>query len=291
MGEESLLKLQEAARQGYLFLSVGLLFCYNMALGASYVCGGLTLPLHLAPDTQGFLALSEEEGTWYMSIVPVLNMLGTLAGYPIGEWQGRKRVLQISSILNILGFAVMYLSRAFWQLSLGRAVSTFGLGLGVMMPFVLISEITTIRARAQLSVVNILSLSGGILVVYVFAFLMPASLLIVLCCGQSALFLLLSPLLPESPHFLARRGRTEEARMVVVKLRGAAYTGAEQEVQEVLRLQEERVAGGGGGLSRWRKRTFLHPFAILVVLMSLIALNGVDCPLNFYGPTMFAEFG
>ena len=42
---------------------------------------------------------------------------------------------------------------------------------------------------------------------------------------------------------------------------------------------------------RWKERMFLHPLAILVVLMFLIALNGVDCPLNFYGPSMFAEFG
>ena len=42
---------------------------------------------------------------------------------------------------------------------------------------------------------------------------------------------------------------------------------------------------------RWKERTFLHPLGILVVLMFLIALNGVDCPLNFYGPSMFAEFG
>ena len=42
---------------------------------------------------------------------------------------------------------------------------------------------------------------------------------------------------------------------------------------------------------RWKERAFLHPLGILVVLMFLIALNGVDCPLNFYGPSMFAEFG
>ena len=30
---------------------------------------------------------------------------------------------------------------------------------------------------------------------------------------------------------------------------------------------------------------------ILMLMMFFIALNGVDCPLNFYGPTMFEEFG
>jgi len=44
-------------------------------------------------------------------------------------------------------------------------------------------------------------------------------------------------------------------------------------------------------LSQWNKRTFLQPLAILMFMMFFIALNGVDCPLNFYGPSMFAEFG
>ena len=36
-------------------------------------------------------------------------------------------------------------SQSFAPLALGRGLSSFGLGLGVMMPFVLISEITTIK--------------------------------------------------------------------------------------------------------------------------------------------------
>ena len=29
-----------------------------------------------------------------MSIVPILNMLGSVAAYPMGEWLGRKKVLK-----------------------------------------------------------------------------------------------------------------------------------------------------------------------------------------------------
>ena len=44
-------------------------------------------------------------------------------------------------------------------------------------------------------------------------------------------------------------------------------------------------------LERWRKRTFLQPLGIICVLTFFIALNAVDCPLNFYGPKMFSDFG
>ena len=192
---------------------MAVLVCYNASLGSCWVYGGLTLEHHLQGD-QGFITLTQEQGSWYMSIVPVLNMLGTLAGFPLGERLGRRNILVLSTLLNLAGFLVMYLSSSFLLLCLGRAVSTFGLGAGVMVPFVLISEITTIRARAPLSVVNILSLTVGIFVTYIFVFLFPPSLLIFFSSGLSLLFLLLAPLLPESPHFLVRRGRKEEARRV-----------------------------------------------------------------------------
>ena len=51
--------------------------------------------------------------------------------------------------------------------------------------------------------------------------------------GESALFLLLSPLLCESPHFLIRKGRLQEAERVYQRLRGKAYTGIAQEIAEV----------------------------------------------------------
>ena len=59
----------------------------------------------------------------YMSIVPILNMLGSVGAYPMGEWLGRKKVffnfnqcsmfmqlqvLILSTLLNILGFVIIY---------------------------------------------------------------------------------------------------------------------------------------------------------------------------------------
>ena len=49
----------------------------------------------------------------------------------------------------LLKYNVYLLSHAFSLLACGRGLSSFGLGLGVMMPFVLISEITTIKVPCQ----------------------------------------------------------------------------------------------------------------------------------------------
>ena len=198
----------------------------------------------------------------------------------------------MSTVLNITGFVIIYFSKVFWVLAFGRGLSQFGIGLGVMMPFILISEITIIKFRAPLSVINILSMSVGILFSFFFLFIFSAASLIFFECGLGMLFLVLSPLLPESPHFLVRKNRLEEARRVLIKLRGDVYKGVEEEVQEIIMLTELRKVGGKTSLfARWKKRTFLQPLSILMVLMFFISVNGVDCPMNFYGPSMFAEFG
>ena len=105
------------------------------------------------------------------------------------------------------------------------------------------------------------------------------------------MFLILSVFLPESPHFLIKKGKIAKAEKVYRRLRGKAYGGISEEVNEVIELMKKQNDNSEIWLSRWTRQNFLHPLTILMFLMFFIALNGVDCPLNFYGPSMFKEFG
>ena len=222
----------------------------------------------------------------YGLLVPLCQMLGIIAGFPTGEWLGRKKVLLLTSVLSILGFTVMFYSHAFWMLALGRSVNSFSIGFGSMMPYILVSEITTIKARAPTAVVNTLAFAFGGLFAFLVAHLLPLPYLLHTSVILSILFLLLSPLLPESPHFLARNGDIAEAKQVLVWLRGKAYEGVDQEIEEVLALCQVK-----GQTARWRQKTFLHPLGLLLTLFAFVSLSGLDCPLNFYGPSIFADFG
>lgn len=219
-------------------------------------------------------------------MVPLFQMLGIVAGFPTGEWLGRKKVLLLTSVLSILGFTIMFYSHAFWLLALGRSVNSFSIGFGSMMPYILVSEITTIKARAPTAVVNTLAFAFGGLFAFLVAHLLPLAYLLHTSVILSILFLLLSPLLPESPHFLARQGDIAEAKQVLVWLRGKAYEGVDREIEEVLALCQVK-----GEVARWRQKTFLHPLALLLTLFAFVSLSGLDCPLNFYGPSIFADFG
>merc|ERR1712080_777554 len=106
----------------------------------------------------------------------------------MGEWIGRKKVVILASVFNVLGFVIMYFSDTFLLLLLGKNFTNIGMGLGVMMPFVLVSEQSTIKARAPLSVINIISLCTGLLLSFIFVFAFPTSYLIYFTGGLFLLF-------------------------------------------------------------------------------------------------------
>ena len=139
MADTSLKELQKVSSSSNLVLSVSILFVTGMSMGGSYVYGGLTLEAHMDDDNKtgeerAFIKLSQEEASWYISLVPLFQMLGIVAGYPTGEWLGRKKVLLLTSVLNIIGFTIMFYSHAFWLLALGRSINSFSIGFGSMMP-------------------------------------------------------------------------------------------------------------------------------------------------------------
>ena len=98
--------------------------------------------------------------------------------------------------------------------------------------------------------INTMSISFGILASYVFIFAFPAFYLVFFASGLSLAFLILSPFLPESPHFLVnsshhrsqfvdilqlkvRKGKLEDAMDTLQKLRGSSYRGVEEEVLSI----------------------------------------------------------
>ena len=75
MPENTLKELQKASSSLNLVLSVSILFVAGVAMGGSYVYGGLTLEAHMDDDNtdedRAFIQLSQEEASWYLSLVPV----------------------------------------------------------------------------------------------------------------------------------------------------------------------------------------------------------------------------
>lgn len=165
------------------------------------------------------------------SINPTTGLAGTFVGALVwgmlADRIGRKRTLLItlsvfSTTMLINGFAF-----SFPQLVLVCIVMGSGVGGTIPLAFTLLAEYTPSRYRGSVMVlVGILSLVGGYLIASIGAFvLLPAF-------GWRVLFLLgvlpvvvlpiIAAYVPESPRYLAARGRVDEARRIVERLEARA---------------------------------------------------------------------
>ena len=109
--------------------------------------------------------------------------------------------------------------------------------------FALLSEICLIRYRGQLATLNTFNSNLGWLVGLCLGLVVPLQLLAPAQTSPSLVFLLLCWRLPESPVWLMRRGREEEARLTLAWLRGKKYD-IEPEIAEIKEViaEEEKAA-------------------------------------------------
>ena len=240
MMSTEIIDLQKDSRVFFIYFAAALLFLHGTGFGGCLVYGGLTFYDHRHNHTlqedhekRTFLYLNEEEGSSYLSVVPIMELVGTIFAHPASEYLGRKPTLVLTNFVQIFGFGIIYFSSSVSVLMFGRSLTCFALGLGAMTPLVLLSEMATIKQRAPLSIIGNLSISFGILASFFFVYLFPTKYLIFFIVGESLIFLLFSVFLPESPHYLIRKCKTNEAEQVFKKLRGPHYKGIELEIKEI----------------------------------------------------------
>ena len=291
------------ARMGYIwFISLvaalgGLLFGYDWV-----VIGGAK------PFYEKFFDLAEpaRQG-WAMSCALVGCLIGALASGALSDRFGRKRLLLASALMFVvssIGTALAANLAAFvaWRIAGGIAI-----GMASNLSPMYIAEIAPAGARGKLVSINQLTIVIGILLAQIDNWLIaekvPAeatpSEILASWNGQTgwrwmfgvtaipaALFFLGILFVPESPRWLAKKGRGERARLVLAKLGGDAYAGkALAEIQATLG-EETRQAG-------WRE--LFRPNLRKVLLLGIgLAVFQQWCGINVifnYAEEVFAAAG
>jgi len=161
--------------------------------------------------------------------------------------------MALSDSLFILGSLVISLSYHQAQFIIGRMVLGFACGLaGVVTPSYL-NEISTVRARGTLGTFHQLFLVVGLLISNLvgLAWTEPPGWRLTLAVNgvPSLIHLMLIGTVLESPKYLLRRGRIEQGRRVLQKLRGSELdVDIEMEFSEMVRSTSggEQITDGGG---------------------------------------------
>ncbi|PSK89685.1 sugar porter (SP) family MFS transporter [Murinocardiopsis flavida] len=224
-----------------------------------------------------------------VSSILVGAMVGALSSGSLSDRFGRRPLLIAAALLFAIGSVAAAAAPSAALLVAARVVLGLAVGMASTLVPVYISEMAAAGRRGRLVAVNQLMITIGIVLAYAanYAFadvggwramflvaLLPAAVL-----GVGMVFL------PETPRFLIRTGRTEEARAVLARLRGGA--GVEAEIAEIAGARGET---GGAGL-RGLLRPWVRPALVAGIGLQILGqASGVNTVI-YYAPTIFRETG
>ncbi len=179
-----------------------------------------------------------------VAVVLLGAAVGALSGGRVSDWLGRRLTLLLTSLIFIAGAIVCALAGSLTMLVAGRLVVGLGIGLSSVVP-VYISEISPANARGWQASLYQLAITIGILSAYLVDYAFAGNenwrWMLGLAAIPGVLLGLGMIALPETPRWLLERGRVEDARKVLRRIRGNANIDAEfKQIQNTLSLGTER---------------------------------------------------
>ncbi|HEY3682107.1 MAG TPA: sugar porter family MFS transporter [Streptosporangiaceae bacterium] len=245
------------------------------------------------------------------SVMSGLAVSIALIGCAIGAWYagrladhwGRRKVMLLSAGLFVVSSVGAGLAFAVWDLMLWRFVAGLSIGAASVIAPAYISEIAPARLRGALASLQQLAITTGIFV----ALLSDAVLadaadgaakelwlgtaawrwMFLVGVVPSVVYGVLALLVPESPRFLAGRGRDAEAASVLGRVSGEPRPDDKvAEIKETLRGERRPSAADIRG-----PRLGLHPLVWAgIILAALQQLTGINV-IFYYSTTLWHSVG
>ncbi|XP_066344977.1 probable polyol transporter 4 [Miscanthus floridulus] len=248
------------------------------------------------------LHITEVQQEVLVGCLSFISLLGSLAAGRTSDAIGRKWTIGLAAAVFQGGAAIMALAPSFGLLMAGRLLAGIGIGIGIMVAPVYISEISPETLRGSLGSLPEIFISFGILIGYVsnLAFAgLPDNInwRVMLAAGIlpsiSIAFVLL--VIPESPRWLVMKGQAGDARAVLVKVSDSEEAAEERlaEIEEAARATA--TASGGNGKEAWRELLRPSPVTRRMLVTGLGVqffqqATGIDA-LVYYSPTIFRDSG
>mmetsp|Transcript_30210 Transcript_30210/g.73530 ORF Transcript_30210/g.73530 Transcript_30210/m.73530 type:complete len:515 (-) Transcript_30210:414-1958(-) len=220
-------------------------FCSMTSMLLGYDVGIMAGAL---PNMKEDLDLSTtEEETIAGSLNIVAGICAVLAGYT-ADRLGRKKALAIACVIFGTGAGIMTSAMDFWVLFLGRIITGVGVGFGLVIAPLYLSEVVPPEKRGFLVCLFDVILNVGILEGYIVGYVIQVSLgdpgtrwriMIAIGILPPILILLGLPFLQESPRWLMQIGREDEARQVLGRMvpNPDAVQNMAHEIKEVIKAE------------------------------------------------------
>lgn len=257
----------------------GLLFGFDTAV-ISGTTEELKSTFALSPHNLGLTVAMALFGTIIASL---------FAGIP-GDRYGRRLSLRWMAILYLISAVGCAFAWNWPTLLVARFVGGLGIGGSSVLGPMYIAEIAPAKWRGRLVGFFQFNIVAGILVAYLSNYLIGVAIggpaewrwMLGVSGFPALLFLMMLFVIPESPRWLVKRGRQEEARVTLAAIGEENVDGELQDIADSLRTES-----GGERLFQWRYRL---PIFLAVSIALFNQLSGINAIL-YYANDIFAQAG
>ncbi len=263
----------------------GLLFGYDTAVIAGAI-GFLQTKFELTAAMTG----------WAVSSAIVGCTIGAMSAGYLSDRFGRKKILLLTAVLFGVSAIGSAIPQNLTQFAIARFVGGLGVGAASMLSPMYISEIAPAEIRGRLVTLYQLAIVVGILLIY-FINMLIADM------GDEAwniafgwrymfgseaipslLFFALLFTVPESPRWLAKKGKEAEALSVLISVNGVVKAKEVlQEIKKVLQVE----AGTIKELFEPGLRTAMLVGVVLALFSQITGINAI----MYYAPEIFKSVG
>jgi MFS family permease len=251
--------------------------------------------------------LSKIQLGWSVASLTLTATLAMMVAGPLSDRLGRRPVLKIAAALFAVSAVASALAPSFVVLVVARMIGGLGVGAALIIAPMYIAEIAPAEVRGRMVSVNQLNIVIGISAAFFCNYM-------ILKLGQSdatwalslqfdewgwrwmlgveilpaLLYLLALLAVPESPRWLAMRGREDEALRILERVSGPERARANlREVRESLAAEAGEQLGSLRQLFQPAMKLVLTIGISVAVLQQITGINSVF----FYAPMIFEQSG
>ncbi|CAH0584046.1 unnamed protein product [Chrysodeixis includens] len=233
--------------------------------------------------------VSVAQGDWISSII---NLGAAFICFPIGlvmDVIGRKKTMLLLVVPFTLGWLLITFGTSVPMLIAGRFITGVAGGAFCVTAPAYTSEIAQDSIRGTLGSYFQLMITIGILFAYGVGGYTSVFVFNILCTCIPIIFGIVFFFMPESPNFLVVKGRNDEARESLIRLRGSSYD-VDSELNSLKAKAEESQRNKVSYLSAIKQKTALKAILICYALMLFQQLSGINAVI-FNASQIFADAG
>ena len=244
---------------------------------------------------------------WIVSSALLGCLFGSAIAGTLSDRFGRKKILILAAVLFTACAIGSAVPQAPWHLVVARILGGTGIGIASMLSPLYIAEISPARLRGGLIATYQLAITIGIVMAYfsnyalaelaqsqpgiygngvwrwIFVDEVWRGMMLVGVLPAAILFILLF-IVPESPRWLTKQGRSDLAADILARV-----NGREAAVQEMVEIQTV-IDQESGSLNQLFRRGMRVALLIGVLLPFFSQISGINV-IIYYGPTVLKAAG